>query len=168
MKANKALRRLAKIEALISDVTERYSTYAPHTGSSSGCEGRCHSGEEGCEFAGDAGKAEGKTQDQQRRDGKDYRRYKKALGCSSSGEGPRSRKENRTSHEEARKEGGTSKGGEEDGERSNRKEGTCEGGCCTGCYGSWRSVGRFSVRFRNRKRTLERHPGPCRFNAKIG
>ena len=30
MKANKALKRLAKIEALISDVTERYSASAPH------------------------------------------------------------------------------------------------------------------------------------------
>ena len=31
MKANKALKRLAKIEALMSDVTERYSASAPHT-----------------------------------------------------------------------------------------------------------------------------------------
>ena len=30
MKANKALKRLAKIEALMSDVTERYSASAPH------------------------------------------------------------------------------------------------------------------------------------------
>src|SRR5260370_21879594 len=30
MKANKALKRLAKIEALISDVTERYSASVPH------------------------------------------------------------------------------------------------------------------------------------------
>ena len=31
MKANKALKRLAKIEALMSDVTKRYSASAPHT-----------------------------------------------------------------------------------------------------------------------------------------
>jgi hypothetical protein len=30
MKANKALKRLAKIEMLMSDVTERYSASAPH------------------------------------------------------------------------------------------------------------------------------------------
>ncbi len=30
MKANKALKRLAKIKALIADVTERYSASAPH------------------------------------------------------------------------------------------------------------------------------------------
>jgi hypothetical protein len=30
MKANKALKRLAKIEALMSDLTERYSASAPH------------------------------------------------------------------------------------------------------------------------------------------
>jgi len=30
MKSNKALKRLAKIEALMSDVTERYSASAPH------------------------------------------------------------------------------------------------------------------------------------------
>jgi predicted nucleic acid-binding Zn-ribbon protein len=30
MKANKAVKRLAKIEALMSDVTERYSARAPH------------------------------------------------------------------------------------------------------------------------------------------
>jgi fatty acid-binding protein DegV len=30
MKANKALKRLTKIKALISDVTERYSASAPH------------------------------------------------------------------------------------------------------------------------------------------
>jgi len=30
MKANKALKRLAKIEALISDLMERYSASAPH------------------------------------------------------------------------------------------------------------------------------------------
>jgi hypothetical protein len=30
MKTNKALKRLAKIEALMSDVTERYSASAPH------------------------------------------------------------------------------------------------------------------------------------------
>jgi hypothetical protein len=30
MKANKAVKRLAKIEALMSDVTERYSASAPH------------------------------------------------------------------------------------------------------------------------------------------
>jgi hypothetical protein len=32
MKANKALKRLAKIEALMSDVTERYSASAPLLG----------------------------------------------------------------------------------------------------------------------------------------
>jgi hypothetical protein len=31
MKANKALKRLTKIEALMSDVTERYSASSPHT-----------------------------------------------------------------------------------------------------------------------------------------
>jgi hypothetical protein len=31
MKANKALKRLTKIEALMSDVTKRYSASAPHT-----------------------------------------------------------------------------------------------------------------------------------------
>ena len=49
MKAKKALKRLAKIEAWMSDVTERYSTSAPNIEK---CEDCCDSGEEGTELTG--------------------------------------------------------------------------------------------------------------------
>lgn len=56
MKANKALKRLAKIEARISDVMERYSSRASHIRealprSASRCEGCYRSGEAGYKFA---------------------------------------------------------------------------------------------------------------------
>jgi len=58
MKANKAVKRLAKIEVLMSDVMEAIlSRCARHTRNASRCQGCCHSGEGGGEFASISGTA---------------------------------------------------------------------------------------------------------------